>query len=317
MADKKAALLSLVKQIEGTMDAAGLKTEKEVLSSDETRDVIKFSGDAGDVRLEYAGNALEILATNEEDGAFRNIGTLLFEAESDDWGAKDIRSAANEVAETVADFFGTTFVTAGATEKSQKAKGGKNAPAASAAATPAPKKKKKAKKSDTFEPIDLIYRLEAIFPQYAGKADENLEKFGTFLPEEYLAENPGLIEDVLLAIRMEDRTECKKLFKTFNNYYDNGEKDTQSLIAVSILGIGASKEEGLLKVMENYASEDLMNILNSVAAYLSTGAGKRSLKKYADPKPYKESLRERWGRQGLEQAQGQMLDSSALNSGKK
>lgn len=314
MADKKAALLSLVKQIEGTMNAAGLKTEKEVISSDETRDVIKYSGDAGDVRLEYANGALEVLATNEEDGAFKNLGTLLFEAESDDWGAKDIRSAANEVSETVADFFGTTFVTAGATEKSQKGKGGKAAPAAAAAAeTKAPpKKKKKAKKNDAYEPIDLIYRLEAIFPQYAGKADENLEKFGTFLPEEYLAENPGIIQDVLLAIRMEDRAECKKLFKTFNNYYDDGEKDTQSLIAVSILGMGAAKEEGLLKVMENYASEDLMNILNSVAAYLGTGAGKRAIKKYEDPKPYKESLRERWGRQGLEQAQGQMLDSSSL-----
>lgn len=310
MADKNAALLSLVKQIEGTLDAAGLKAEKEGIVSDETRDVIKFSGDAGDVRLEYAAGALEVLATNEEDGAFKNIGTLLFEAESDDWGAKDIRSAANEVSETLADFFGTTFVTAGATEKSQKAKSGKNTPAAATQAPP--KKKKKAKKSDTLEPVDLIYRLEAIFPQYAGKADENLEKFGTFLPEEYLAENPGIVEDVLLAIRMEDRAECKKLFKTFNTYYDDGEKDTQSLIAVSLLGMGAAKEEGLLKVMENYASEDLMKVLNSIAAYLNTGAGKRALKKYAEPKPYKESLKERWGRQGLQQAQGQMLDSSSL-----
>lgn len=313
MADKNAALLSLVKQIEGTMDAAGLKTGKDIIASDETRDVIAYTGDAGDVRLEYQNGAMEIFATNEEGGNFKNIGTLLFEAESDDWGAKDIRSAANEVSESIADFFGTTFVTAGATEKSQKGKGG-NKPAAAAAAAPKPApKKKKAKKSDTYEPIDLIYRLEAIYPKYAGKADENTEKFGTFLPEEYLQENPTLVEDVLLDIRMEDRGQCKKLFKTFNNYYDDGEKDTQSLIAVTLLGMGAAKEEGLLKVMENYASEDLLPIIQGVAKYLNTGAGKRALKKFADPKPYKESLRERWGRQGLEQAQGQMLDTSSLN----
>ena len=78
----------------------------------------------------------------------------------------------------------------------------------------------------------------------------------------------------------------------------------------------AAKEEGLLSIIENYASEDLMKIVNNIATYLNTGAGKRALKKYADPKPYKESLKERWGKQGLEQAQGQMLDTSVLG-GKK
>ena len=177
--------MSLVKQLEGTMNAAGLKpADKDVIASDETMDVIRYAGDAGDVRLEYKDGSLEVLGTSEEDGAFKNLGTLLFEAESEDWGAKDIRSAANEVAETVAEFFGTTFVTAGSSEKAQQkqksgAKANEKAPA------PAPKKKK-AKKSDSYEPADLIYRLEAIYPDYAGKAFANEEEFGTFLPEEYL-----------------------------------------------------------------------------------------------------------------------------------
>ena len=121
MADKKAALQSLYKQLEGTMNAAGLKAaDKAVITSDETMDVIRYTGDAGDVRLEYKLGVLDILATSEEEGKFQNLGTLLFEAENDDWGAKDIRSAANEVAETVSDFFGTTFVTAGSSEKAQQ-----------------------------------------------------------------------------------------------------------------------------------------------------------------------------------------------------
>lgn len=311
MADKKAALMSLVKQLEGTMNAAGLKpVGKDVIASDETMDVITYSGDAGDVRLEYKQGALDVLGTTEEGGKFQNLGTLLFEAESEDWGAKDIRSAANEVAETVADFFGTAFVTAGSSEKAQQKQ--KNAKANDKAPAPAPKKKK-TKKSDSYEPVDLIYRLEAIYPEYAGKALANEEEFGTFLPEEYLQQNPKMVEDILLDIRMEDRQQCKKLFKTFNNYYDDGEKDTQSLIAVTLLGMGAANEEGLLSIIDNYASEDLMKIVHNVANYLNTGAGKRALKKYADPKPYKESLKERWGRQGLEQASGQMLDSSSLN----
>ena len=314
MADKKAALQSLVKQLEGTMNAAGLKpADKGVITSDETMDVIRYTGDSGDVRLEYKLGALNVLATNEEDGKFQNLGTLLFEAESDDWGAKDIRSAANEVAETVSDFFGTSFVTAGSSEKAMQKQ--KNAKSNDKAPAPAPKKKK-VKKSDNYEPIDLAYRLEAIYPEYAGKAMANEEEFGMFLPEEYFQQNPKLVEDILLDIRMEDRQQCKKLFKTFNNYYDEGEKDTQSLIAVTLLGMGAAKEEGLLSIIENYASEDLMKIVNNIATYLNTGAGKRALKKYADPKPYKESLKERWGKQGLEQAQGQMLDTSVLG-GKK
>ncbi|MBQ1663847.1 MAG: hypothetical protein II057_04775, partial [Clostridia bacterium] len=244
MADKKAALQSLYKQLEGTMNAAGLKAaDKAVITSDETMDVIRYTGDAGDVRLEYKLGALDILATSEEEGKFQNLGTLLFEAENDDWGAKDIRSAANEVAETVSDFFGTTFVTAGSSEKAQQKQ--KNAKSNDKAPAPVPKKKK-AKKSDNYEPVDLAYRLEAIYPEYAGKAMANEEEFGMFLPEEYFQQNPKLLEDILLDIRMEDRQQCKKLFKTFNNYYDDGEKDTQSLIAVTLLGMGAAKEEGLL-----------------------------------------------------------------------
>ncbi|MBO4383056.1 MAG: hypothetical protein J5847_03070, partial [Clostridia bacterium] len=255
----------------------------------------------------------DILGSKDGD-EFSTLGTLLYEAESDDWGAKDIRSAANEVGESVADFFGTTFVSAGSTEKAQKAKAAKAAE--EKAAAPAPKKKKTKKSADSFEPVDLMYRLEAIFPEFAGKADENEAKFGTFLPEEYLRENPKLLEDILLAVRSEDKNIMKRLFKTFSTYYDDGEKDTQSLIAVSILGMAAAKEEGLLPIIEKYASEDLSKVINSVAAYLGTGAGKRALKKYDDPKPYKESLKDRWGKQGLQQASGQMLDGSDLNKKK-
>ena len=89
MADKKAALQSLVKQLEGTMNAAGLKpADKGVITSDETMDVIRYTGDAGDVRLEYKLGALNVLATSEEEGKFQNLGTLLFEAESDDWARR-------------------------------------------------------------------------------------------------------------------------------------------------------------------------------------------------------------------------------------
>lgn len=318
MADKKTALLGLWKQVEGSMTAAGLspvKAEKsgDVLTNDGAKDVLRYAGEAGEVRLEYAEGVLDILADKGDD--LRNLGTLLFEAESDDWGAKDIRSAANEVGETIADFFGTTFVTAGSSEKAQKSKAAKAAEAAAAA--PAPKKKKSKKNADAFEPVDLMYRLEAIFPDYAGKADENEAKFGTFLPEEYLQENPKLLEDILLSIRMEDKNVMKRLFKTFSNYYEDGEKDTQSLIAVSLLGMAAAKEEGLLPIIEKYASEELSKVVGNVAKYLNSGAGKKALKKYADPKPYKESLKERWGKQGLQQASQEMLDGSELTGKKK
>ena len=143
MADKKTALLGLWKQVEGSMNAAGLspvKAEKsgDVLTNDGTHDVLSYAGEAGEVRLEYANGVLDIIGSNGEET--KSLGTLLFEAESDDWGVKDIRSAANEVGETVADFFGTTFVTAGSSEKAQKTKNAKAAEAAAAA--PAPKKKK-------------------------------------------------------------------------------------------------------------------------------------------------------------------------------
>lgn len=320
MADKKAALLGLMKQIDGTLSAAGLKVvaEKgeggknaEYVITDGGYDMLRFSGDAGDVRLAYQNNTLEVLATKEEGGEFQSLASLLFEAESDDWSAKDIRSAANEVSETISDFFGTTFVTAGSTEKAQKAKAEKAA--AEKAAAPAPKKKKVKKSVDSFEPIDLFNRLEAIYPDYAGKVDENEAHYGTFLPEEYLQQNPGLLKDILQDIRTESKDNVKRLFKTFNTYYDDGEKDTQSLIAVSILGIAASEEEGLLPIMEKYLTEDIYKVVQSITAYLNTGTGRRKMKAYNDPKPYKPSLKERWGKQGLNPDAGRdMLDGSNL-----
>ena len=324
MADKKAALLGLMKQIDGTMSAAGLKIvpvkvdgakEKEYLVTDDNRDVLRYSGDAGSVRLEYSDNILEVLAS-KDDSDFQNLATMLFEAEDDSWGAKDIRSAANEVSETVSDFFGTMFVTAGSTEKAQKAKAEKAA--AEKAAAPAPKKKKVKKSVDSFEPSDLIYRLEAIYPEFAGKADENEAHYGTFLPEEYFQQNPDMLSCIIRDIRTEDKTNVKRLFKTFNTYYDDGEKDTQSLIAVSILGMAAAKEEGLMPVMEKYLTEDLYNVITSITRYLGTSSGKRKLKAYADPKPYKPSLKERWGRQGLDAASASrdMLDGKAVSGDK-
>lgn len=312
MANKKEALMNLVKQLEGTMNAAAMApADKEVITEDDGKDVIRYTGEAGDIRLEYQYGAIELLASNEEDGAHKKLATLLFEAENEDWTAKDTRSAANEIADNISDFFGTSFVAAGTSEKAAQKKN--SAKAAEEQKKPAPKKKKSKKSVDAFEPIDLIYRLEAIFPAFAGKAIENEEKYGTFLPEEYLQENPELGEAIVEAIRTEDRATCKKLFKTFDNYYDDGEKNTQSLIAVTLLGIPASKEAELLTVMEKYAGEDLLKIVQNIATYLNTGSGKRAMKKYADPKPYKESLKERWGKQGLAQAQGQMLDSSSLS----
>lgn len=279
MIAKTDAINALLKALEGTLSLAGVsKVEEE--SNDEQ---VLFAGEAGDLRLVFENNFISLFGKKDEDE--RLLAQTLFEPEVEDWVEKDTLSTAADVAESVAAFFGISSVLPG-----QKAPAAKKASGKKADQPQQPKKagKKNKKDAQAYDVINLAYRMEAIFPELAGSVDSLVEKYGKFLPEEYFSTyaNSYIVD----AVKKNDRNILKRLFKSLNAFYEEGEKDTQSLVAVSILGMNMAKDADFAKNLEGWLGEDLGPAVEQIATFLQK-SGKKYISKFENPVPYKESAK--------------------------
>lgn len=309
MIDTIEAIRTLMKQISGTMANAGLEAKEvpgskdhaSIDTSDSSLTSVNYEGSAGTARLEFSGSTMKILAAKSDEKEFHELSETLFENQNEDWGQKDLRSAGNEIIDCIATFFGTDPVYE-AVDKSKK-KGGSSA-LAGKKKTAAPAKKnaknpkttnahKKGKRADEqFDALDLAYRLEGIFSDLRGKADENIDQYGRFLPEEYIQDN--VTEPVIGAIKSKDRQVLKRLFRALNLFYDEGEKDTQSLVAVSVLGVGLAKEDdATVEYAMTWMSDTLRPPVQNIIRYFRKGNTQKKLDKYYHPKAYKPTAKER------------------------
>lgn len=310
MIEKNEAIRTLVKNISGTMDAAGMVLQTRAVEGQKERDplheegkttAVLYQGPLGSVRLEFADGLMKVLCGRGEE-EYQEVSTSLFENDAEKWNQKDLRSAGNEVMDSVSSFFNTPIVyeEGGKGKKSETSAAGTRA-VAEKADVPAKKKKKKKRAGDEYECIDLAYRLESIYQDTRGKADENIDQYGRFLPEEYFA---GVMTPLVIeSIRTEDRPVLKRLFRAFNTFYDEGEKDAQSLITVSILGVNMVQDDTLYPVCEPYMSETLQPAVYEVVRYLKKGTA-RKMNKYNNPKPYKPTAKERAQKNALESLGG-------------
>ena len=78
----------------------------------------------------------------------------------------------------------------------------------------------------------------------------------------------------------------KKMFQILNEIYEDGTNDTQSLIAVTILG-KLNNDQILLARCVDYMSETMAPPVIEVNKFLTTSAGKRAQKKLENPPAYK------------------------------
>lgn len=289
MVSIKDAKLTLIKSIDGTMKAAGLVSENKKDDSDE-KISLTYVGELGETTLDVSENVLTV-SCKKDGEEFKTVSQILFECESEDWDVKDIKSAANEISESVSSFFGTACVYDTQENKGASAKSGKS-DKAEAAMTPEieeflakGKKKNKKESTITYEPENLANRMENIFPVLKGELDKNTEEYGSFLAEEYFETlvTPKIVD----AIKLEDKPILKKVFNALNIFFDEGDNDMQSLIAVSILGVSFAKDDTLLPKCEKYMSEILYDGIVPVVHYLKTSTGKRKMHELGNPKPYK------------------------------
>lgn len=136
-----------------------------------------------------------------------------------------------------------------------------------------------------YDALSFVNSFTGIYPELRGAYKENYERYGEFLPEEFFLRQGGN-QAVLKTIQKNDKQQMKRLFNLFNEVYENGVNEVQSLIAVTIMG-ALENDERLLAACVDYMSPDLAPVVIRVNAFLATRAGKKAKQKLENPPLYK------------------------------
>lgn len=275
MENKKDTINLILKSIDGTMSAAGLSLTSPKNPAEEDGD-IKFSGENTEVILRKENDILSIICVKGVEE--KTVSKVYFDYDAEDWNTKDTKYVANEICESVSGFFGTELVL----EAPEAKKNTKQTKTEAQTETQIQKKKTKKESVVTYEAINLANRMENIYPSIKGKMDEHMDKYDLFIEEDYFQEivTPLVIE----TITNEDRPVMKKIFNAFNIFYEEAEKDVQSLVAVSILGANFAKDPSLFEKSESYMEENLLGAVKPIMEYLRSPMGKKKLKAFDNPK---------------------------------
>ncbi len=229
----------------------------------------RYVGEKGVVAFCAADGKITIFsgedAENAEDTP-KKLSASLFGEGADD---RDIKYAVSDCAETLADRFGTK---APAQKKAQQSKAAQTVSKAAV------------KNGSFYDPNTLASKLCLVFPELRPYYKDNIARYGEFLCEEFFTKYGT--KKVIDAIKTNDPQTMKKLFQVLNEIYDDGTNDTQSLIAVTILG-ELGNDQILLARCVDYMSETMAPPVIEVNRYLASGAGKKAKKKLLNPPAYK------------------------------
>ncbi len=271
------AVLVMLKTMEETIETCDLSVvylddkKEQAFKTDGDKHIISLSSDTGAVKIEIYDGKVYLLCANKslsdaQESDYNQVSVSLLELDEEICEARDVKSVGNEICESIEKFFGKTKkVVVGKEAKTAYKKGGKNS-------------------TVTYEPENLAVRISNVFPELKEELEKNTEKYEMTLPEEFFKGHAN--ELIMNSIRNNEAQKLKKLFNVFNMFYEEGPKDTQSLIAVSILGINLKDEKELLEKIDKYLDKELKSAVTSVVEYLSTSSGKKALKSIENPKPY-------------------------------
>lgn len=246
-------------------------TEKGALPTvtDGEHTYIDFSGEKGKLRLEFFGMQALLFCADTTDAAdedLKKLSTNYFNPE--EWDERDIKSLCNELADSIRSKFSE--------KTAAKGKSGK---------MPTPVSRSAVKNgTQSYDGNTLANRLTGMYPELKTPYHENYEKYGEFLADEFFMDYGAAC--VISTIRSKNRQECQKLFRILNDIYENGSNDTQSLIAVTILG-EMNNEEVLLETAKEYMCDDMCDTVVLINQYLQTPKGKRAKEQMKNPPAYK------------------------------
>lgn len=260
-------LQSVLNGIAGELEKYGFSENSEYIKEDEASVSTVYAGEKGALKFEYDGKILAVYQGENEEDTSKKISASLLEENPD---PKDLKYVTGELSETLTTKFSqkASVYKKNSTQKSASQTVSKNA----------------VKNGSSYDANTLASKLCLVFPELRPMYKENLEKYGEFLGEEFF-DNYGT-EKVIAAIKENNPQTMKKLFQILNEIYEDGTNDTQSLIAVTILG-KLNNDQILLARCVDYMNETMAPPVIEVNKFLASAAGKRAKKKMADPPVYK------------------------------
>lgn len=229
----------------------------------------RFTSEKGVIAITHKDGIIALTGgedfENVEDTPNKLTASLL----EDNADAKDVKYVVNEFADTLSSKYGQKKAVQ---KKVQSNKG------------PQTVSKTAVKNGSFYDPNTLASKLCLVFPELREPYKATLAEYGEFYGEEFFAKYGT--EKVINAIKENNPATMKKLFQVLNEIYEDGTNDTQSLIAVSILG-ELNNDQILLARCVDYMSETMAPPVIEINRYLASMRGKKAKKKLLNPPAYK------------------------------
>ena len=251
--------------------------EKKTDFTEEENDAfVVFSGEKGALKIKYENEIAAVYFADDEAALEESGKKIVASLLPENGDNKDVTYVVNEISDCLNERFG------------------KKSAVKKAAASKAPQtvSKTAVKNGSYYDPNTLASKLCLVFPELREPYKQNIADYGEFLGEKFF-DDYGT-EKVINAIKQNNPQTMKKLFQIFNDIYENGTNDTQSMIAVTILG-NLGNDQILLANCVDYMSETLAPPVIEVNRYLNSASGKKAKKKLENPPAYKPKKKKKPG----------------------
>ena len=215
------------------------------------KSIIMYRGERGRIRLEYENGKLGLFCAKESqddtpDDDMPRASLSLLDLET--FNEKDIKYICQEYNETFEKLFS-------------------HKPAHSGKKAPTPVSRSQAKSGVlAYDANTLGSRFTTVYPELRDEYKANLEAYGEFLAEDFFTKHGNAV--VIETIRENDPAKMKKLFKLLNDIYEDGTNDTQSIVAVTILGCSLADNPDLIDIAKEHFSETMSEPVNEIIKYL-------------------------------------------------
>ena len=229
----------------------------------------RYTGEKGVIEVRYEDERISVFSGDDPERPENAPKRLTASMLDDNTDERDVKYIIADFSETINEKFGKK---ATPTKRVQQQKAQHTVSKAAV------------KNGSFYDPSTLASKLCLVFPELRPYYKENIDKYGEFLGEEFFTKY-GTAK-VIEAIKQNNPATMKKLFQVLNEIYEDGTNDTQSLIAVTILG-ELGNDQILLARCVDYMSETMAPPVIEVNKYLAGAAGKKAKKKLLNPPAYK------------------------------
>lgn len=254
----------------------GFESEKAPSQKDDAC-FLNYRKEESVLTLKYENDILTLLFSEEaeeDESKMKRLEACLLASDAQE---RDTKYVIGELNETLATNFGKKDLT----KKQSKAK-----------AAPQTVSKNAVKHGSFYDPNTLASRLCLVFPELRDSYKASLATYGEFLAEEFFVKYGT--PRVIAAIKENKPATMKKLFQVLNEVYEDGTNETQSLIAVTILG-ELNNDQILLAQCVDYMSETMAPPVIEVNRFLASRSGKKARQKMENPPAYKPKKQKKKG----------------------